>query len=304
MFNFKAKTPPVCLEIGEGYASVVRMGSNSSLTEYHQVKLPFRPDQEKRDWNDFRMDERFQEGIDELKDWLGKTKRLSLILPDTATRSFILEVENEGANQKELRDIIMFKIQKFAPISSEGTSLAFRKITTSLDNPHYLALISSKTVTGSWERYFAQSGIHIGRIETASLAVLDQFNPVVQQAGHCAFLRIGTSYFTVSIFHNGLLIFARTRFFNDYAEAPSAITRELKTLNLFVKDKMNFDGFQKVFTYGPGEAADVVSDSLAETGFQVEQLSLTKVMDVPNQLLHRPLDEGRIIAAAALAARR
>lgn len=308
MFNLKAKNPPVCLEIGEGYASAVRIqsrGGSNSLADYHQIKLPFRPDQEKRDWNDFRMDERFQEGINEMMDWLGKTKKLSLVLPDSATRSFILELENEGANQKELRDIILFKIQKFAPISSEATSLAYKKLIAGReDNPHYLALISSKTVTGSWERYFAQAGTQIGRIETASMAVIDQFSHVLAHAGNCALLRVGSRYFTVAIFQNSKLIFTRTRFFNDYAEAPAAITKELSTLNLFVKDKLNFDGFDKVFVYGPGETIDDVESTLSHSNFQVETLSLTKVMDVPNQLLHRPLDEGRIIAAASVAARR
>lgn len=308
MFNLKAKNPPVCLEIGEGYASAVKIqnrGSNCSLVDYHQIRLPFRAEQEKRDWNDFRMDENFQEGIKDMMDWLGKTKKLSLVLPDSATRSFMLEIENEGANQKELRDIIMFKIQKFAPISSEGTSLAYKKLTARKgDHANYLALISSKTVTGTWERFFAQAGTHIGRIETASLAVVDRFASVLSGEEDCAMVRVGSRYFTVTIFHNNKLSFARSRFFNSSAAASSAVLRELNTLNLFVKDKLGHDGFEKVFIYGPGEGIDDTENLLTQSNYGVETLSLTKVMDVPNQLLHRPMDEGRIIAAASVASRR
>jgi hypothetical protein len=95
MFSLHAKNPPVAIEIGEGYAGAVKVqqrGPKSSLLEYKIVDLPYRRQTEKVLWADFKMDERFQEGIEELSDWIGRTKKLSIVLPDTSVKTFYIYI--------------------------------------------------------------------------------------------------------------------------------------------------------------------------------------------------------------------
>lgn len=313
MFNLRAVTPPVAIEIGEGYASAVRVnrkGAGIELAAYKLVKLPEVKRSGDRQWSGFTMDERFAPAIEELLDWIGKTKRISIAMPDLASRTFFLEIENQGVSGNELRDIILFKIQKFAPISGEGTALAYKLLRPRTGGGgHYLAVITSRSLTSSYERFFSAKGAHLGRIETASLTSLDLFFPYIRRVaggkGDFVIIRIANGYFTVSLFnHYSELTFSRTRTTLSAQESPSQIAHEIKTLSLFSQDKLGGSTVDTAFLYGPGESVEETKELLERSGITAQTLSLGDVVDVPNELLYQPDDEGRVVAAVAVASRR
>lgn len=310
MFEFRAKNPPVALEIGEGYAAAVKMqgkGADATLQDYRIVHLPFRRRDDESLWADFKLDERFQEGIDELIEWLEKPKRLAISLPDTATKTFVLEIENDGGSHRELRNVILFKIQKFAPLSSENTSLAYHKLKPRVGGGgHYLAVISSRSLTGSYERYIGQSGTHVGSIETASLASISLLGPKIASASHngnFAIVRMENLHFTASVFNNGGLVFSRTRVATEPERMASTMAHELKVLSLFTEDQLKGSAFESAYFYGPSGRIDEAVDATSTMGWLAEMLDLGSIIDVPSELLHRPTDSGKLVAAAALAAR-
>lgn len=313
MLNLGAVTPPVAMEIGEGYASAVRVnrkGSGIELAGYKLVKLPEIKRSGDRQWSGFIMDERFVPAMEELLDWIGKAKRISIAMPDLASRTFFLEIENPGVSGMELRDIILFKIQKFAPISGEGTALAYKQLRPRAGGGgHYLAVITSRSLTSSYERFFSTRGTHLGRIETASLVSLDLFFPYIRKIadgrGDFVIIRIANGHFTVALFnHLFELTFCRTRTAQSTQELPGQITHEIKTLSLFSQDKLGGSTVNTAFLYGPGESIEETKELLSQSGSSVSTLSLGDVADLPNELLYRPEDEGRIVAAVAVAARR
>lgn len=312
MNNIKAKNPPVALEIGEGYASAVRVNQRAgrpALLEYTSTRLPWRQRESDSLWADFKLDERFQEGILELSDWIGRTRRLAVALPDTATKSFVLDLENETSSARELRDVLIFKIQKFAPISGENTALAWQKLRAAAgDGAAYLALIASRSLTASYERFFAARGTQVGCIESSSLAVLDLFLPrlrsSIDHGGNFAVVRIESGHFNVIVLNDFRLVFSRTRTVRAEEAMPAQIAQELKVLSLYVEDQLKGHGFDTAFCYGPGPALDETLVHLDQQGRDARRLCLADIMEIPGQLRARPTDEGRIVGAVALAARR
>lgn len=310
MFELRAKNPPVAIEIGEGYAAAVRMqgkGAEAALQDYRIVPLPFRRREGDSLWADFKLDERFQEGIDELIGWLDRPRRLAVSLPDTATKVFFLEIENDGGSPRELRNVILFKIQKFAPISSENTSLAFRKLKPRAGGGgHYLAVISSRSLTGSYERYLSQSGTHVGNIETASLAAISLLGPKIASEDHhgnFVLVRMENLHFTASAFNGGKLVFSRTRIAQEPERMAATAAHELRVLSLFTEDQLRGSAFATAYFYGPGGRIDEAVEATRAMGWQAEMLDLGGIIDVPGELLQRPSDAGKLVVAAALAAR-
>lgn len=307
------KYPLAALEIGEGYASGVKLEKRSGkpvVSDFITVELPFKQTPtEGQAWNNYKLDERFQEGVDEIIQWLGKEKAASLALPDMATRSFVVTLENESGNPREMRDLILFKVQKFAPVSTEGTTLDYLRLPAAPGQRgrDFLVLLSSKAIIASYEKYFQQRGIHIGNVETASLASLVLFSngssSPLEGAGNFVLCRMERSHFTLTVFNNFNLVFMRTRVLNEEASAAFRVVKEIKTLRLFVEDRLGARAYDTAFFYGPGEYLEDSFNQTAAAGFHSVMLSLEQFADLPNELHQYEHLQGRFYAATSAAAR-
>lgn len=308
MFSLRPSYPPVALEIGEGYATAVRFRrrkEENKLVEWHQAELPPRA-REEQVGEGLVPDEEMQSALAELVGRLGRVKRLSLALPDTAVRSFYLEVENPAAAGRELREMILFKIRKLSPIRPEAAAIAYRRLRASPDGgARYLAQLTSRRMTRGLESFFERRGIHLGLIETASVAAAELFAPALaEEAGDFAMVRVEREHFSVSVFRQGALAFSRTRAGGAGAVTPDAVAHEVRTLNLYSQDKLGSAGMSAAFVHGPGAAAAEVCEKLEAEDFAARRLLLEDAVDVPPELLGRPDEQGKLAAAVGAATRR
>ena len=254
-------------------------------------------------WGEFTLDERFQDGVDALLEWLGNSKKISLILPDLATKIFFLDVEDDTNNKNELRDSILFKIQRITPISADSTAVAYQKLRDIDGGGQYLALITSKHLARSYEKYLGQRGIQIGNIETASLATTSLLLPSLSQnSDDFNMVRLDDNSFTISVFNDKQLVFVKSRICRENENLAAALTSELKTISLFIEDKLNGSPATDHFIYGPGssDAADLVGTNLA--GALVKQIDLHDLIGFSSQI-DEMATEGKLISAIAAASR-
>jgi hypothetical protein len=172
---------------------------------------------------------------------------------------------------------------------------------------HYLVMLSGKSLTSSYERYFAQKGTQVGCIESAGMTVLDMLSPYFRShfdsSGDFAIVRIETGHFTVAVFNNFELLFSRTKLCIDSERMPLQIAQELKVMSLSAEDQMDGSQFDASYLYGPGELVADAQRILAANGRQVHTLTLDGLMDVPNELLQSPEDSGKLMGATAVAIR-
>lgn len=309
MISVRPKYPPVALEIGDGYATAVRVqrrGGRSRVLYWHRVALPRRESEAEGLGEALMLDDELRLPLEDLIMELGKTKAISLALPDTAVRTFFLEIENHIKSDRELRKMILFKITKLAPISVEGTALSYQRLRPREGGgDHYLALLASRKVTASYEQFFAKRGIHLGLVESSSLAAANLFEPVLRrELGDYALLRVELGHFSAALFRDGLLTFSRTRIGSAGESIADSITAEMRTLSLFAQDKLGSSGIERVFVYGPGDSVGQAADLLESRGFPARVLALDEVADVPSDLLNRIYEQGSLVAAAGSALRR
>ena len=319
--SLRPSYPPVALEIGEGYATAVRFRrrkDENRLAQWHQVELPERAREAEQAGESLVPDAEMEAALAELAGRLGRVRRLSLALPDTAVRSFYLEVENPAASGRELREMILFKIRKLSPVRPEAAAVAYRRLRASRDGgARYLAQLTSRRMTRGFESFFERRGAHLGLIETASAAVADLFAPALaEEAGDFALVRIESGHFSVSVFRRGALAFSRTRAGGAGAVTPDAVAHELRTLNLYAQDKLGSAGLAAAFVHGPGAAAAEICARLESEGkggdggqgggegFAARRLLLEDAVDVPPELLGRPDEQGKLAAAVGAATRR
>jgi hypothetical protein len=305
MFSFDINYPNAALEIGIGYTAAVKMQNRNGkwqLQDYNLEPLP-QPRNQTDAWGEFTLDERFQDAIDRQLEWLANCKKISLILPDQATKTFFLDVEEDSKNRNELRDIILFKIQRITPISAESTAVAYQKLRDLESGGQYLALVSSKHLTRSYEKYFAQRGIQIGNIETASLAATSLLLPELEKkSGDFTLVRLDDGSFTISVYNGQQLVFVKSRICRENEEIATALPSELRTISLFIEDKLKGSPVSDHYLFGPGvdAVAEMAGNKLS--GAEITPLRLEDFVE-----LAVPIEDantgGKLISAVATASR-
>ncbi|HUX06770.1 MAG TPA: hypothetical protein VMX35_05595 [Acidobacteriota bacterium] len=305
MFGLRTKYPPASIEIGDGYASAVRLQrskSELSLAEWHRADFPFRSVKGDDLGAELLLDDDMRLRLGDLADRLGRVKRLSLVLPDTAVRTLFLELENPAATGKELDDMIRFKLSRLVPINLDAATLAYHRLPEHSGGANYLAVLTSKRMTVGLEEFFSSRGTHLGLIESASLAAVNLASQTLESAGDSAIVRVALHYFTINLFLGGELSFGRTRRFAP-EQSQTLILQELRTLNLFAQDKLGSEGLRAVFLYGPGFQSNGIMTMLNGAGFDARALDLEEFAELPADLRGRPQDQGTVLAAVGAACR-
>jgi Tfp pilus assembly PilM family ATPase len=305
MLGLQPKFPHVAIEIGEGYASAVRLQrgrSRPSIAEWFRIDFPARPAEPEDIGGALLLDDDLRIRLRDLAEKLGRVRRLSLVLPDAAVRTFFLELENPSATGKELHDMVRFKLSRLVPINLDGAALAYQRLQTGSGAVNFLALLTSRRMISGFEDFFRARGTHLGLIETASLAAANLLTPSLPEAVNFTLVRVGLKHFTIALFLGGQLAFGRTRRL-DSPQAAATIQQELRTISLFAQDKLGSAGVQKVYLHGPGLSDNGFSASLAKAGFDAHELDLEDFIDLTPDLRGRLDDQGTILAAAGAATR-
>ena len=300
--------PPQAVEIGDGYASAVRFQRRRSrprLVQWHGVDLPRRKAESEGLGEFLLLDDELRHPLEELIAGMDRFRKVSLALPDTAVRSFFLEIENPIASARELRDMILFKITKLAPISVEGTALTYQRLRPrNGGGDHYLAQITSRRLITGYENFFAAKGIQLGLVESSTLASANLFEHQLAKGPlDYALLRVDRAHFNIALFRDGMLTFARTRVHASETGMAQAVAGEMRTLNLFAQDKLGSTGIQIVYVHGPGAAVES-ADLLESKDFPSRLLTLDLVVEIPGDLHVREAAQGALVAAAGAALRR
>jgi Tfp pilus assembly PilM family ATPase len=305
MLGMQAKYPPVAIEIGEGYASAVRLQRGRrrpSLAEWHRVDFPVSPADPEDIGGELFLTDDLRLRLGELASRMGRARKLSLVLPDSAVRTFFIEMENPGVSGKELDDMIRFKLSRLAPINLEGAALAYQRLQAHPGGADFLAVLTSRKMISAYEDFFRSRGIHVGLIENASLAAANLVLPSIAGAGDFAIVRVSYHYFSIGLFLGGELRFGRTRRLGP-GEALESIQQELRTISLFAQDKLGSEGVRMVYVHGTELSGNGLIAALARAGFEAHRLELEEYIDLPPDLRGRPDEQGTVLAAAGAAGR-
>lgn len=304
MIGLRPKYPHTAIEIGNGYASAVRMhraGGRLRLAAWKRIELPSRTVSEDDVGGELALDDDIRLRLGDLLEPIGHPKRLSIVLPDSAVRSFFVELENPPSGDRELRDMILFKLSKLTPVNLEGAAIAYQRLGQSEEGIRYLAMITSRKITNAYEDFFESQGIRVGLIETASLAAINLFAGHFRESGgDFAIFRVAGGYFTAALFLGGELAFGRTR---RGAISAAAVAKEARTLTLFAQDKLESEGFSRVYLNGPLATEAEIPAELERAGFEAALLDLEEVVDLPPLLRGSRDEQGTLIAAAGAAGR-
>ncbi|MGA9670927.1 MAG: hypothetical protein WBQ94_17085 [Terracidiphilus sp.] len=150
-----------------------------------------------------------------------RTRSVTLVLPDTVVRVFVLDFDSLPARPDEAIPVLRFRLRKMIPFDVEHAGLSYQVLVENKTECKVLAAVLPGAVLQEYEAAIRQAGYEPGAVLPTSLAALgaiDSPDPVLAA-------NLGALALTTSITHGQDLLLYRTL---DLPEDPAARLQEVQ----------------------------------------------------------------------------
>lgn len=127
-----------------------------------------------------------------------KAKRLSIILPDSVSRVFLLDFEDIPSKSADLEALLRHKVKKILPFDSDSTSISYRLSYKKEEMYAFLAGFMYRPVVTQIEDYLQEIGIHCGLIDTRGNSLINIFNLLEPDKRDMFYIFIDADYMTLA----------------------------------------------------------------------------------------------------------
>jgi len=150
-----------------------------------------------------------------------KSRAITLVLPDTSVRVFVLDFDTLSTKPGEAISVLRFRLRKMVPFDVEHAALSYQVLVQSEDTVKVLATVMPGPVLAEYEAAVRAAGYEPGVVlpsSLASLAALDSLEPILAA-------NLSVQALTTSITSGQDLHLFRTV---DLPEDPEARTAEIQ----------------------------------------------------------------------------
>jgi type IV pilus assembly protein PilM len=201
-----------------------------------------------------------------------KSRAVTVVLPDTAVRVFVLDFDTLPAKAAEAVPVLRFRLRKMVPFDVEHAALSYQVLVQSESTVKVLATIMPGPVLAEYEAVVRAAGYEPGVVlpsSLASLAALDALEPILAA-------NLSGQALTTSITSGQDLHLFRTVDLPEDPEARTAeIQRSIAVAAAYYEDKLvgrprqlHYAGIQKTddFARLVGDPELAVVDMVPTTG--------------------------------------
>jgi type IV pilus assembly protein PilM len=111
-----------------------------------------------------------------------KSRAITLVLPDTSVRVFVLDFDTLPAKPAEAVPVLRFRLRKMVPFDVEHAALSYQILVQTEDTVKVLATVMPGPVLAEYESAVRAAGYEPGVVlpsSLASLAALDSLEPIL-----------------------------------------------------------------------------------------------------------------------------
>jgi type IV pilus assembly protein PilM len=164
-----------------------------------------------------------------------RTRSVSLVLPDTVVRVFVLDFDSLPARAEEAIPVLRFRLRKMIPFDVEHAGVSYQVLVENKTECKVLAAVLPGSVLQEYEAAIHQAGYEPGAVlptSLAALAAIDSPDPVL-------IANLGSLALTTSITHGQDLLLYRTL---DLPEDPALrlgeVQRGIAVAAAYFEDKV------------------------------------------------------------------
>ena len=181
-----------------------------------------------------------------------RTRFVTLVVPDTAVRVFVLDFDSLPARPAEAVPVLRFRMRKMVPFDVEHSGLSYQVLSESRTETRVLAAILPHVILEEYEGAVRSAGYESGVVmpsTLAALAALDSTEPVLTA---CLSNHAMTTAITSG---NDLLLYRTLDLPENPRERLAEVQRGVAVASAYYEDKLAARPRQIYFS-GSGEPAD------------------------------------------------
>jgi type IV pilus assembly protein PilM len=127
-----------------------------------------------------------------------KVKRISLVLPDSVSRIFLLDFEDIPSKRSDLDSLLRHKVKKILPFDTDFAALSYRLAYKKDEKYSFLAGFMYKPAAAQYEDYLQEIGLQCGLIDTRSNNLINLYNLLSPgEMQDCLYLILDSDYLTL-----------------------------------------------------------------------------------------------------------
>lgn len=210
--------------------------------------------------------------------------RLSLTLPDTVARVFVVDVEDLPASVSQATEMIRWRIKKSLPFRAEEARLSWQSLGKSDDGrSQVLVAVAPEPSLRPIEELLAAAGLRVGLVEISSLSLLNALRTVLGgrhgvavegdlSSGDVALVNATPAFFSVSILRDERIVLYRSKAYHvngayQGEESLRVMGRELKSTLSYYDEHLLGRGVTATWIRTAGLDAESVTGVVSEAGF-------------------------------------
>ena len=208
------------------------------------------------------------------------TSRVSVSLPDTIGRVFVLGLETRFKTRAEGADMVRWKLKKSFPFDINEMHLDY-KVLQERDSGEVSTLVSliSRQVVNQYEDLLSEAGLEPNRIDFTAFNIFRFFSSRLDLAENAALITWHGEILSILIFHNGVLEFYRSKELSTVSIGANRIFREIDSSLLVYNDKQPGYSMNEVFCIVPNDEAVAFRSIVAEaTGLEPVMLDAGRIV--------------------------
>jgi type IV pilus assembly protein PilM len=200
-----------------------------------------------------------------------RTRAVTVIVPDTAVRVFVLDFDSLPARASEAVPVLRFRMRKMVPFDVEHAGLSYQILTESKTESRVLAAILPSPILEEYEGAVRAAGYEPGSVmpsALAALAALDSEEPVLAAC-------LSRVAITTSITQgNDLLLYRTLDLPDDPVQRLIEVQRSVAVAAAYYEDKISVLP-KTLYFAGNGDAAEF------EQWFGTSELTIVNLVDRP-----------------------
>lgn len=182
----------------------------------------------------------------------GRTRRVSLVVPDSVARVSLVRFESVPSKAADLDELIRWQVKKTTPFALDEAVVAHTPGLTAAGVHEFIVSVARRDVLEQYERACELAGAHPGIVDLSTFnvvnAVLTGGEPVT---GDWLLVHATPTYVSLAVLRNGDVIFYRTR--GDDAEGSLADL--VHQTAMYYEDRLQGRQFARVLLAG-GSSVD------------------------------------------------
>lgn len=164
-----------------------------------------------------------------------RTRAVTVILPDTLVRVFVLDFDSLPAKPSEAIPVVRFRLRKMVPFEVEHAGVSYQVLSQTESEWKVLAAVVPGPILAEYETAVRSAGYEPGAVLSSSLAALESF----ESMGAILAANLSAQAITTAIANSQELLLYRTLDLpQDSAHRVAEIQRSIAVASAYFEDKL------------------------------------------------------------------